>query len=407
MFHHETFMHLTKFLENLNQIIKSDKQSAMENIFKRPARTVKKFKTDEPKSGPIDNSMRGQSKDADPVDDLMVEQPIVEAGQVDLQAWLEKKLLEASVDLNEKEVGEFANLKIKKTIKNIQSQVKGLVEAVSEFYRSKMKLHEQPRPETSSEPEGDEEKSDLTFDEPTVADVDLEDLSSGESSDGTRYSDYDLGGSSTSSQSTGSSSKTPKTKKTNNTGFSHAKTAELEKKLELKEGGIRKLRIDEKPNVESMFKEFLPASDELIKKSYERLRNSLRTKRFPKEDEGDEKVSEALKSCHMGQVLDEINLHFLNEFNVEQEHLSIMPKWPVAWLGYGGRIDYAVFRTGKKENCNKLWKKMRKRYFYLVEMKSGNPLLGLNQGMAYLSKLKKKDKNASQVGLFGYFSEFS
>ena len=128
----------------------------MEDIFKKPDnQSLKKFKSDEPPKSDQDNPMRERSKDADPVDNPMGEQPNVEAGQVDLhfnlKRMLEKKLLEGGVDLNDEKTSKFANERIRKIIKNTSSQVKLLVHSVSEFWRSKVDFNQQFEPGTSKE----------------------------------------------------------------------------------------------------------------------------------------------------------------------------------------------------------------------------------------------------------------
>ena len=203
-------------------------------------------------------------------------------------------------------------------------------------------------------------------------------------------SEYDLDSEfSCSNQSSGSESKL-------NTALSKAGNDDVENVLSLKRGFINSM-VDQvkKLNANDLLKNYTEAPNDLVYRAFKLLRGSFQSKRYSEKG-----VSEAIRSFHIGRVLDDINLWFLQKFNVDQDQLEMAPEWPVARKPYKGKIDYAIFRTGKKIQKVSDWKRATKKYFYVVEMKAEDPLDGLRQGMIYLDKLKIKDQNASKVSGF-------
>ena len=189
--------------------------------------------------------------------------------------------------------------------------------------------------------------------------------------------------------------------------FSNVKEREVENCMGMRRGQIDEIKRPIGPlQADKLFgKGFKMAPDLVLNEAYACLRESLRTKQYPLKG-----VSESIRSFHFGQLLDKINLHFLNEYDIERKDLEIVSEWPVDWMGYQGQIDFAVFRTGQELDVDE-WKMVDKKYFYVVEMKAGDPLDGLKQAMMYLSRLKQKDNNEAKVGskffelrLIGFFS---
>lgn len=184
---------------------------------------------------------------------------------------------------------------------------------------------------------------------------------------------------------------------TRKTTFSRANTKDVELMLNIERGEITRMKTKLKqPTAKELIGQelFKEAANELLNEVFRRLRISLNTKPFPNDG-----ISEAIRSFHFGNILEPINIHFLEQFDIEKEELEFVPEWPIDWQGYSGRMDYAVFRTGQKALEVKQWKQVNKRYFFVVEMKADNALDGLKQAIMYLKKLQEKDNGNLKVSL--------
>ena len=140
------------------------------------------------------------------------------------------------------------------------------------------------------------------------------------------------------------------------------------------------LKRDLELKIENLL-ELQDVPDLLLDKAYNKVRNSIRTLGYPSDV-----VNKQTKSTIVSSLLQEINLYFLDKFNIKKDQLLIEQEVPIIWFKYRGKISFAITRSTDMFDGDR-------SYYFVVECSKSDPLDGLKQCIMYLHRVQRLNPN--------------